>query len=96
MKAFALTMLSVSLVGLCTAGPLAAQSNTNTGAPKCQPAKAPEKISGQVVQISSTGDRITVRDASGSQHEFATNQETTRDLKVGDRIEASLRPLPKC
>ncbi|HTK92659.1 MAG TPA: hypothetical protein VL948_20670 [Verrucomicrobiae bacterium] len=96
MKAFAITMLSVSLAGLVAAGPLAAQSNTNTGAPKCQPANAPAKVSGQVVQISSTGDRITVRDASGAQHEFQTNQETTRDLKVGDRIEASLRPLPKC
>ena len=96
MKAFAITMLSVSLAGLCAAGPLAAQSTTNTGAPKCQPAKAPAKNSGQVVEISATGDRIKVRDAAGGQHEFQTNQETTRDLKVGDHIEASLRPLPKC
>jgi len=96
MKAFAITMLSVSLAGLVAAGPLAAQSTTNTGAPRCQPAKAPERVSGQVVEISSTGDRIKIRDAAGGQHEFQTNQETTRDLKVGDRIEASLRPLPKC
>ena len=96
MKAFVITLLSVSLAGLIGAGPLAAQSNTNTGAPKCQPAKAPAKVSGQVTQISSTGDRITVRDAAGAQHEFQTNQETTRDLKVGDNIEATLRPLPKC
>lgn len=96
MKAFAITMLSVSLAGLWAAAPLAAQSTTNTGAPKCQPAKAPERIAGQIVAISATGDRIKVRDAAGGQHEFQTNQETTRDLKVGDRIEASLRPLPKC
>lgn len=98
MKAFGLTMLSISLAGLCAAVPLAAQTSqqTGTGVPKCQPAKAPQKVSGQVVQISATGDRITVRDTAGAQHEFQTNQETTRDLKVGDKIEASLRPMPKC
>jgi hypothetical protein len=104
MKSFGIAMLSVSLAGLCAAAPLAAQApNTSSGqsapqpvAPKCQPAKAPEMVTGQVVEISATGDRIRVRDAAGAQHEFATTQETSRDLRVGDRIEAKLRQMPKC
>lgn len=101
MKAFGITMLAVSLAGLCAAGPLAAQAPSGQSAPqptvpKCQPAKAPQMVSGQVVEISATGDRIRVRDTSGAQHEFQTTQETSRDLRVGDKIEAQLRPLPKC
>ena len=98
MKSLGITMLSLSLAGLCAAGPLAAQTNTpQAGAtPKCQPAKAPQKVVGQVVEISATGDRIKVRDSAGAQHEFQASSETTRDLKTGDQIEATLRPLPKC
>ncbi|HKZ05739.1 MAG TPA: hypothetical protein VJU81_09750 [Methylomirabilota bacterium] len=97
MKAFGITMLSVSLAALCAAGPLAAQTTSQrSSTPNCQPAKAPEMVTGQVVEISATGDRIKVRDTSGAQHEFQTNQETTRDLRVGDKIEARLRPMPKC
>ena len=98
MKTFGITMLSLSLAGLCAAAPLAAQTSQQTGkgVPTCQPAKAPQMVSGQIVQISATGDRIVVRDTAGAQHEFMTNQETTRDLKVGDRIEANLRAMPKC
>jgi hypothetical protein len=101
MKAFGITMLSVTLAGLCAAAPLAAQAPSGQSAPqpvvpKCQPAKAPQMVVGQVVEISATGDRIKVRDTAGAQHEFQTNQETTRDLRVGDRIEAKLRPMAKC
>jgi hypothetical protein len=100
MRTFGITMLSVSLAGLCAAGPIAAQTGTQPSQPRavptCQPAQAPQRVAGQVVEISATGDRIKVRDTGGAQHEFQTTQETTRDLKVGDRIEASLRPLPKC
>lgn len=101
MKAFAITILSVSLAGLCAVAPLAAQAPSGQSAPEpkvpsCQPAKAPEMVTGQVVEISATGDRIRVRDTAGAQHEFETSQQTSRDLRVGDRIEARLRPLPKC
>ena len=93
MKKFAVTMLSLSLAGLCAAGSVAAQQP----APKqCQPAKAPQRVEGQVVEMSATQEKIKVRDTSGATHEFQASAETIRDLKVGDKIEATLRPLPKC
>jgi hypothetical protein len=93
MKMFAVTVLSLSLAGLCAAGTVSAQQAT----PKqCQPAKAPERVEGQIVEMNATQERIKVRDASGATHEFQASSETLRDLKIGDRIEATLRPLPKC
>jgi len=93
MKTFAVTMLSLSLAGLVAAGSVAAQQP----APKqCQPAKAPQRVEGQVVEMSATQEKIKVRDTSGATHEFQASAETIRDLKVGDKIEATLRPLPKC
>jgi hypothetical protein len=94
MKAFGITMLSLSLAGFWAVPPVTAQQTTQTK--QCQPAKAPQKVEGQIVEISATGDRLKVREASGATHEFQASQETTRDLKVGDKIEATLRPLPKC
>ena len=93
MKTFAVAVLSLSLAGLCAAGAVSAQQTT----PKqCQPAKAPERVEGQVVEMNATQERIKVRDSAGGTHEFQASAETLRDLKVGDRIEATLRPMPKC
>jgi len=93
MKTLAVTLLSLSLAGLCAAGSVAAQQP----APKqCQPAKAPERVEGQVVEMNATQEKIKVRDSKGTTHEFQASAETLRDLKVGDKIEATLRPLPKC
>lgn len=58
--------------------------------------KAPEKVEGQVVNMELAQSRISVREAGGTVHEFQASQETLRDLKVGDRIEAKLREAPKC
>ena len=53
MKTFAVSMLSLSLAGLVAAGSVAAQQP----APKqCQPAKAPQRVEGQVVEMSSLSD----------------------------------------
>ena len=93
MKTFAVTLLSLSLAGLCAAGSVAAQQ---TAPKQCQPAKAPERVEGQVVEMNATQEKIKVRDAKGATHEFQASAETLRDLKVGDKIEATLRPLPKC
>jgi hypothetical protein len=98
MKALGITMLSLSLAGLCAAGPIAAQTTKSAAGPPptCQPAKAPQMVVGQVVEINATGDKIKVRDTSGATHEFQASPETVRDLKTGDWIEATLRSLPKC
>jgi hypothetical protein len=40
--------------------------------------------------------RPTVRAPDGTTQEFQASKETLQDLKVGDRIEATLRQAPKC
>lgn len=63
--------------------------------PDCK-AGAPEMVEGQVLRVDAKTNRITVRDKSGTTHEFQANAETTKDLKAGDTIEARLREAPKC
>jgi hypothetical protein len=58
--------------------------------------KAPDKVEGQVVRVDQKTNKVTIRDKSGTTHEFQANQETTKDLKPGDTIEAKLRQAPKC
>ncbi|HEX5391819.1 MAG TPA: hypothetical protein VFW68_00965 [Rhodocyclaceae bacterium] len=60
----------------------------------CDPAKTPSMIDGTVTAVS--GDRITVRLADGSTHEFQVGKETAQGYKAGDRIKARLRTNPKC
>jgi hypothetical protein len=63
--------------------------------PDCK-AGAPEKVEGQVVRVDHTTNKVTVRDKSGTMHEFQANKDTTKDMKPGDQIEARLREAPKC
>jgi len=63
--------------------------------PDCK-AGAPEKVEGQVVRVDAATNKVTVRDKSGTTHEFQANKETTKDMKPGDQIEARLREAPKC
>ena len=63
--------------------------------PDCK-AGAPAMVEGQVLRVDAKTNRITVRDKSGTTHEFQANAETTKDLKAGDTIEAKLREAPKC
>ena len=93
MRTIVATVLSLSLAGLCAASAVSAQQSNSK---QCQPAKAPQRVEGQVVEMNATQERIKVRDSAGATHEFQANAETIRDLKIGDRIEATLRPLPKC
>jgi Cu/Ag efflux protein CusF len=59
-------------------------------------AAAPEKVEGQVVRVDPKTNKVTIRDKSGTTHEFQANKETTKDMKAGDHIEARLREAPKC
>lgn len=56
----------------------------------------PTKVEGQVVKVDAAKNTVTVRDTSGTVHEFQASPETLKDLKAGDRIEANLREAPKC
>jgi len=56
--------------------------------------EAYEVVAGQVTNIDPTRHRVTVRSSDGQTHEFEASDETLKDLKVGDRIEAKRRPAP--
>jgi hypothetical protein len=66
--------------------------------PGCEKGKVstPQAVDGQVVKIDKAQGKVTVRGADGVTHEFQGSKETLRDLKVGDRIEATLRSAPDC
>ncbi len=56
----------------------------------------PQKVEGQVIKMDPAQNKVTVREANGTVHEFQASKETLEDLKVGDRIDANLREAPKC
>lgn len=51
-------------------------------------------VAGQVTNIDAARHRVTVRSSDGQTHEFEASDETLKDLKVGDRIEAKRRLTP--
>ena len=58
--------------------------------------KAPDKVEGQVVSVDQNAGKMTIRDKSGTTHEFQASKETLADMKPGDTIEAKLRKAPNC
>ena len=53
--------------------------------------QASEVVAGTVTKIDLDRSRVTVRSSDGKSHEFEASAETLKDLKVGDRIEATRR-----
>ncbi len=94
MRVLSSAITACTVASLCAAGLTAAQ--TTQLPPKCQPSGAPQKVDGKIVEMDRTSGRLKVQDKSGGTHEFQASQDTVRDLKVGDNIEATLRALPKC
>jgi hypothetical protein len=56
----------------------------------------PQKVEGQVVKVDTAQNKVTVRQADGTVHEFQASADALTGFKVGDRIEATLREAPKC
>ena len=56
----------------------------------------PQTVEGQVVKVDAAQNKLTVRQADGTVHEFQASAEALQGFKVGDRIEANLREAPKC
>jgi hypothetical protein len=56
----------------------------------------PQKVEGQVVKVDAAQNKLTVRQADGTVHEFQASPEAIQGFKPGDRIEATLREAPKC
>lgn len=53
--------------------------------------KAAETVEGVVTKIDLENRRITVRNSDGRTYEFKATEETLKDFKVGDGIEAKRR-----
>jgi Cu/Ag efflux protein CusF len=53
---------------------------------------APQKVEGRVMKVDPAAGKVTVQEADGKVHEFQASPETLQTMKVGDRIEAKLRP----
>ena len=88
--------------GLLTAALLAAMpafgqqpSQTQRTSADCK-AHAPEKVDGQVMKVDPSAGKVTVKDKSGTMHEFQASHEMLQNMKAGDKIEATLREVPKC
>ena len=55
------------------------------------PSASPAKIEGHVTKVDRSSGMVTLRGTDGRVHEFRGNDETLKDLKVGDRLELTLR-----
>ena len=86
-------VVAVTAAALCWVGSAQAQSTSGCVAGK---AATPQKVEGEVLKVDHALDKLTVRGKDGVVHEFQVSKDTLRDLKAGDRIEASLRFAPKC
>jgi hypothetical protein len=65
--------------------------------PKSQPpAGTPERVAGQVVKVDQAAGRVTIKEADGKTYELHANKDTLHTLKVGDRLEATLRTATAC
>jgi Cu/Ag efflux protein CusF len=53
---------------------------------------APQKVEGRVMKVDPAAGKVTVQEPDGKVHEFQASKETLQTMKVGDRIEANLRP----
>jgi len=95
MKRWTAISMSLAVAALLAGGPALAQQPQSQTKADCQ-AKTPQKVDGQVVSVDPSGTKVTVKDKSGTTHEFQTTKETSQTMKPGDRIEATLRQAPAC
>ncbi len=93
MRRFIGLAATVTAVVLCWGGSAQAQSKAGCVEGK---ASTPAKVEGEVLKVDHGLDKVTVRGKDGMVHEFQVSKDTLRDLKAGDKIEASLRAAPKC
>ena len=81
---------ATAVVALCGSGLVLAQSKAGCDGGK---ASTPQKVEGVRTVLPVMG---SVKGKDGMVHEFQVSKDTLRDLKTGDKIEASLRAAPKC
>ncbi len=81
--------------GMLWGGSAMGQAKQPTCDPKAQ-AGAKEKVAGEVVKVDQAEGRVTIKEADGKAYEFRAHKDTLQNLKVGDRLEATLRPASAC
>jgi hypothetical protein len=93
-----MTLGKAVTMGIILAVPLWAGFAAGQSKPSCDQMKAgaPQKVEGKVARVDQAQGKVVVTEADGKTHEFQASKETLQDLKVGDKIEARLRELPKC
>jgi hypothetical protein len=93
------TWLSASAIVIAGAmlwsGTALGQTSTKPGCDAMK-AGAPQKVEGQVVSVDAKSGKVMIKAGDGKTHEFTASQETVRDFKVGDKIEAQLRGAANC
>lgn len=53
---------------------------------------APQRIEGEITKVDTSSGTVSVRGSDGAIHEFHAHPEDLQTFKVGDRLEAKLRP----
>src|SRR5205809_610629 len=103
-----MSMLALAVTGCGTArraaglalglvlGGGAASAQTQGKPGDCPKQGAPEKVQGQVVKVDPNQGTLTVRGPDGMTHEFQASKETIQNMKIGDKIEATLRVPENC
>jgi hypothetical protein len=87
------------VAGVIAAGMLWSGAAMGQAKPGCDPkvhAGSPEKVAGQVVKVDQAEGKVTIKEADGKTYEFHADKDTLQNLKIGDRLEAKLRPPPTC
>jgi hypothetical protein len=85
----------VLAAGMLWGGSAVGQAKQPGCDPKAQ-AGAKEKVAGEVVKVDQAEGRVTIKEADGKTYEFHAHKDTLQTLKVGDRLEATLRPAATC
>jgi hypothetical protein len=94
MLRLATTAAALSVALMLWSGPALAQAKAACNAQGR--VMTPQKVEAQVIKLDPAQNKVTVREANGTVHEFQASKEMLADLKMGDRIEANLKEAPKC
>jgi hypothetical protein len=87
------TLLATAAVGGGLALAQGKPAEQPSASMKTQP--TPQQIEGEVTGIDRATGMVTVRAGDGQTHQFRGNADTLQNLKVGDRLELTLRqPAP--
>lgn len=89
------TAFAVAALGVAFSATLALGQAKPAQGDAAKGAASPARVSGSVVSVDNTQNKVTIRSDDGKTYEFQASKETLQGLKVGDRIQATLREPAK-